>query len=265
MPRARSPSNGKRPRAYYASVSYADNLIGKLVDAVDLSPSKAVRENTLIVVWGDNGMHLGPVLYGKKTVYEQATRTPLLIVPSLAWIRAQQTQQTPLPGLGSAIAFPVETIDIYPTIIDLANVPIPTFPLTGTSLVPYFKNPNKKLKNAAVSQYRDQRNNFQQTQMGYSIRTENYRLIKYFMWDQNCFGSTRNCGFLDISANLVKAELYFYSSPGAPEVQNVYNVLAHRNARIYMENLMRQKSPSWAGLLTDSEMGAKLNSTIFDT
>jgi iduronate 2-sulfatase len=254
----KSPTNVQRPRAYYASVSFADDLVGKIVDAVENSPSKRLQENTVIVIWGDNGMHLGPALWGKKTVYEQATRTPLIVIPSVAWKRAQTG---PIRGLGEAIAFPVETIDIYPTIVELANVQVPTFPLTGTSLVSYLREPNKKLKKAAVSQYRDQRDQYSQTQMGYSIRTENYRLVKYFQWYTGCYDNVRNCNLLDTPAVSAKPEMYYYAYPGAPETTNVYNNKAHKNARLYMESLMNLKSPSWAGLLTDANAARKMNNT----
>jgi len=124
--------------AYYACVSYVDAQIGRLITAIE---KNRVRDNTIIVVWGDHGWHLGEYgIWGKATNYEIATRVPLIIcTPSM-------------PQKGSPSDSLVELIDIYPTLCDLANIPQPDH-LAGKSLVPVLHNPNTIVKSVAMSQF----------------------------------------------------------------------------------------------------------------
>ena len=124
--------------AYYACVSYVDAQIGHLITAIE---KNRVRDNTIIVVWGDHGWHLGEYgIWGKATNYEIATRVPLIIcTPSM-------------PQKGSPSDSLVELIDIYPTLCDLANIPQPDH-LAGKSLVPVLHNPNAIVKSVAMSQF----------------------------------------------------------------------------------------------------------------
>ena len=124
--------------AYYACVSYVDAQIGRVIASLE---KNKVRENTIIVVWGDHGWHLGEYgIWGKATNYEIATRVPLIIcTPSMG------QKGTPTDSL-------VELIDIYPTLCDLANIPQPDH-LAGKSLVPVLHNPNAIIKGVAMSQF----------------------------------------------------------------------------------------------------------------
>ena len=124
--------------AYYACVSYVDAQIGHLITAIE---KNRVRDNTIIIVWGDHGWHLGEYgIWGKATNYEIATRVPLIIcTPSM-------------PQKGSPSDSLVELIDIYPTLCDLANIPQPDH-LAGKSLVPVLHNPNAIVKSVAMSQF----------------------------------------------------------------------------------------------------------------
>ncbi|MDP2886168.1 MAG: sulfatase [Ignavibacteria bacterium] len=179
---------------YYAATSYADAQIGILLDALD---SLGLRKNTIIVLWGDHGWHLGDHnLWCKHTNFEQATHSPLLI--SAPWIKPSKTTSL------------TEFIDVYPTICDLAGVSIPAI-LDGKSLVPVMKNPKRKVKEFAVSQYprtndklETERLGYSNGQfMGYSIRTDRYR---YTMWMKDSFRSDR-----PFNNDLVVAgELYDY-------------------------------------------------------
>jgi len=93
---------------YLAVISYVDDLIGQVVAALDRA---GLAENTVIVLWGDNGFHLGEKLHWRKFVlWEEATRVPLIVVP---------------PGGSAAqrIYDPVSLIDLFPTITGLAGVP----------------------------------------------------------------------------------------------------------------------------------------------
>lgn len=124
--------------AYLASVSYVDAQIGLLVKALE---DAGVRDNTVIIVWGDHGWHLGDMgVWGKATNYEIATRVPLMI-----WTPDMKTR-----GKGSDAL--VELVDMYPTLCELAGLPIPEH-VEGHSFAPLLDNPEKSWKKAAFSQY----------------------------------------------------------------------------------------------------------------
>ncbi len=124
--------------AYYSSVSYVDALVGKMVAALDAA---GVRDDTIIVVWGDHGWHLGEKgIWGKATNYEIATRVPLLVsVPGM------KTAGTSTEAL-------VELVDLYPTLCDLAGIPQPDH-ISGQSFIPVIEDPTIRWKEAAVSQF----------------------------------------------------------------------------------------------------------------
>jgi arylsulfatase A-like enzyme len=144
---------------YYAAISYMDAQVMKLLEELD---RLKIRENTIIVLWGDHGWHLGDHgLWNKHSNFEQAARVPLIMsVPGKpAGIRAS--------GM-------CEFVDVFPTLCDLTNLPIPKY-LDGISLVPAINNPSAELRAYALSQY--PRGN---DKMGYSIRTERYRYTEWF-------------------------------------------------------------------------------------
>ncbi|HEU5115223.1 MAG TPA: sulfatase, partial [Isosphaeraceae bacterium] len=98
-------------QAYLATISYCDAQIGRLLDAYDKSPHK---DNTMIVLWGDHGWHLGEKEHWRKfALWEEATRMPYI------WV---------VPGVtkpGGVCERPVDLMSLYPTLCDLANVPLP--------------------------------------------------------------------------------------------------------------------------------------------
>ena len=124
--------------AYLASTSYVDAQIGTLLAALD---DAGMRENTIVVVWGDHGWHLGDMgVWGKATNYEIATRVPLIVsVPKMAE-RGESTDAL------------VELVDLFPTLCELAGVETPAH-LEGHSFVPLLENPDQPWKRAAFSQY----------------------------------------------------------------------------------------------------------------
>ena len=124
--------------AYLASTSYVDAQIGLLLKALD---EAGVRDNTIIIVWGDHGWHLGDMgVWGKATNYEIATRVPLII-----W--------TPdMKARGHKSGALVELVDMFSTLCELAGVPLPKH-LEGHSFVPLLDNPDRPWKKAAFSQY----------------------------------------------------------------------------------------------------------------
>ncbi len=169
--------------AYYASVSYVDAQIGRLLDALD---QEGLAENTIIVLWSDHGWKLGEFNgWGKMTNYEIDTRVPLIIAA---------------PGLDTAgrrTDTMAELLDLFPTLCDLAGISQPEF-VDGRSLVPNLKDPARRTDDVACSQYYRK---FEGSEyMGYAIRTHDYRYIE---WRQ--FGSG------DVTAR----ELYDHRSGGS--------------------------------------------------
>lgn len=124
--------------AYLASTSYVDAQIGLLLAALE---EAEVRDNTIIVVWGDHGWHLGDMgVWGKATNYEIATRVPLMI-----WTPGMKARGASTDAL-------VELVDLFPTLCELASVPLPDH-LEGHSFVPLLEDPQRPWKTAAFSQY----------------------------------------------------------------------------------------------------------------
>jgi iduronate 2-sulfatase len=158
--------------------------------------SLGLTKNTIVVLFGDHGWHLGDHnLWCKHTNFEEATHAPLIISdPSVS------------PSKTSALT---EFVDIFPTLCELAGVPVPTY-LDGKSLVSLMKNPKITIKDYAVSQYprsgtdtETERQGYAAAKvMGYSIRTDRYR---YTVWMKD-FRSNQ-----PFNANLlVGSELYDY-------------------------------------------------------
>ncbi len=143
---------------YYACTSYIDAQIGQLLDELE---RLELRDNTVVVLWGDHGWQLGEHgLWCKHTNFEIATRVPLII--------SAPGQKHP----GAATDALAEFVDIYPTLSELCGWPLPEG-LEGTSLVPVMEDPDRQWKPAAFSQYPRGR------VMGYSMRTDRYRYTEW--------------------------------------------------------------------------------------
>jgi iduronate 2-sulfatase len=146
---------------YYASTSYMDAQFGKVMDELS---RLGLDENTIVVIWGDHGFHLGDHgFWTKHTNYEQATRIPVII-------RA--------PGVtkpGSATRQIIETVDLFPTLVDLAGLPAPDVQqlIDGESHVPVLKDPAARVSDHAYLCYR------KGERVGRTIRTERYRLVEW--------------------------------------------------------------------------------------
>ncbi|MEM9366684.1 MAG: sulfatase [Planctomycetota bacterium] len=145
---------------YYASASYVDAQIGKVLDELDASGQ---AENTIVVLWGDHGFHLGDLgIWTKHTNYEQANRIPIVI-------RAPGVTQ-----LGSTTRQLAESVDIFPTLAELAGLELPTGPqpIDGVSLVPVLRDPSARVRGHAYHAYPKQK-------LGRAIRTERFRLVEW--------------------------------------------------------------------------------------
>ncbi|MEK7951080.1 sulfatase [Luteolibacter soli] len=145
---------------YYAATSYMDAQLGRVIEELDrLDLSK----NTIIVLWGDHGWHLGDHgIWTKHTNYEQANHIPLFIIaPGMK------------PGSTKQLA---ETVDIYPTLTELAGLPKPEVPqpIDGLSLVPVLKDPSVRIRDCATHAFPRG-----EGRIGRAIRTERYRLVEW--------------------------------------------------------------------------------------
>lgn len=144
--RANIPKHGKinddlsrqLKHAYYACTSYVDAQIGKMLKALD---EHNLRKNTIVVVWGDHGWHLGEYgIWGKATNYEIATRVPLII-------------STPnMKAKGKSCNALVELVDLYPTLVELCGLNMPNH-LDGRSMVELLDHPQSTWKEGAYSQF----------------------------------------------------------------------------------------------------------------
>ena len=147
---------------YYAAVSFIDAQVGRVLAELD---RLKLRENTIIVLWGDHGWKLGEHRsWCKQTNYEVDTHVPLLIHMPGDDRRNPQCESV------------VEFVDVYPTLCELAGLPVPDH-LQGTSLVPLLRNPNQTGKNVAFSQF--PRRHAGREVMGYAMRTDRFRYVEW--------------------------------------------------------------------------------------
>jgi len=147
--------------SYLASISFVDELIGKLTKALENSP---YADNTMIVIWSDNGWHLGEKQHwGKTTPWTEASRVPLIIIPA-------KNYQPEGFKTNSKSERMVNLLDLGPTIAEMINIPQHQN-WQGNSLVPLLKDPNAKWQE------------YTHTTFGkgdHSIHTEKWQYIHYF-------------------------------------------------------------------------------------
>ena len=165
---------------YYACVSFVDSQIGKILKKLK---EKNLDKNTIIVVLGDHGWHLGDhSLWNKHSNFEQATRSPLMVYVS--------NGNNPVK-----VSSPTEFVDLFPTLCELSGLSIPKH-LDGKSLVPLIYQSNNVVKEYAVSQWHKGK------VTGYSFRTDTYR---YTVW----VDKKKSTDFIT-SNDIVAQELYDY-------------------------------------------------------
>lgn len=145
-------------QAYLACIAFTDEMLGRVLDAVEKSPQ---RDKTVIVFTSDHGWYLGQKQrWHKGGLWEEATHVPLTVYA---------------PGLttpGSSSAQPVSLVDIYPTITELAGAPKPEH-LDGESLVPLMKDPSATRQRPAITATGGE------DKAGYSVRSDRWRYIRY--------------------------------------------------------------------------------------
>lgn len=153
---------------YYAAISFLDAQIGKIIDELE---NLDLMDKTTIVFLSDHGYHAGEHgQFGKWTNFEIGTRVPLVIYsPNLT-----------KPGSKSSSI--VELIDLFPTLVEIADIDIENLSqkLDGNSLVPVFENPKKEIKKIAVSQIpRPLGSEANFSMIGSTIRDKDYRYVQW--------------------------------------------------------------------------------------
>lgn len=144
----------KLKHAYYAAASYSDAQIGLILDELK---ALELDQNTIVIVWGDHGWHLGEQqIWGKHTLFENALNSALIFkIPGSQVTKIDESL--------------VESVDIYPTLMELLNIKNPTG-LDGESFASLLKSKDTQVGNVAYSYYNK----------GISLRTDRYRLTKYY-------------------------------------------------------------------------------------
>ncbi|MGH2622249.1 MAG: sulfatase [Sphingobacterium sp.] len=194
-------------QGYYASTSFTDAQIGRVLDELD---RLGLTDNTIVVLWGDHGFHLGEHgLWAKTTNFELDTRVPLIVSAP-----GQKKKNIISPAL-------VELVDMYPTLTELADLPTPNH-LEGYSMVPLLAEPNKPWKKGAFSQFL--RKDGQRQIMGYSVRTREFR---YTEWRDHHSG------------DLLEAELYDHINDPEESV-NIINQNGNKETIITLSEILNQ-------------------------
>jgi iduronate 2-sulfatase len=141
-------------RHYAACVSYADAQVGRIMARLD---ALGQRDNTIVILWGDHGWHLGEhAIWGKHALFEESLRSPLIV------------SYPGMPNAGMATRATVETLDILPTLVELSKLPAAEF-AQGSSLLPLISSPEKAKGHPAISYSGSAR----------TIRTDTHRLIAH--------------------------------------------------------------------------------------
>jgi arylsulfatase A-like enzyme len=190
-------------RGYAACVSYVDAQVGRVLAELDRLD---LRDDTIVVFWGDHGYHLGENdIWGKATNFELSTRVPLIISAPQMLSAGQSTTAL------------VELVDIYPTLCELTGLELPDH-LEGKSMKPLMDEPNQAWKQVALSQFPRGR------VMGRSMRTERWR---FTLWTE--------------SNKTIAVELYDHKADPA-ENQNIAISKEHANR---VKQLTAQLEAQW--------------------
>jgi len=155
-------------QSYLASCAYTDMNVGRLLDALDRSPR---RDNTIVVLWGDHGWSFGEKRHWRKfALWEEPTRAPLI------W---------EAPGVttaGGVCRRPVDFLCIYPTLCELAGLPVPAH-VEGRSIVSLLRDPAAAWEFPAISTYGYE---------NHAVRTEDWRYIRYANGDEELYDERKD-------------------------------------------------------------------------
>lgn len=201
----------KLKHGYFACVSYIDAQIGKLLNALK---ETGQDKHTIVILWGDNGFHLGENgTWGKHTNLERGTRCPMII------------KAPEMKNPGKICEALTELVDIYPTLAELCDLEVPKH-CEGTSYVLLMNNPNIKWKRGAFSHY--QRVIKGMLCVGITLRADKYR---YTEWRGKTTG------------NLVARELYDHIND-SEENENIVNNEKYKAVVLEMKGLFDE---GWKG------------------
>ena len=203
---------------YYASVSYVDAQIGKIIQHLkDLD----IYDHTIIIIWGDHGWKLGEHnSWCKQSNYNIDTHIPMIIYSPNQKNKGRQT---------FAIT---ELVDIFPSLCELSGIEVPDY-MEGTSFVPLLENPDKEWKTAAFSQFhrRPKVTPDKKRYMGYAMQTKRYHYIEWYYWDNE----TKEKG------EYVTNELYDHEID--PEENE--NIAGHEKSKELIKELSDQLKKGW--------------------
>lgn len=199
-------------RGYYAAISFADAQIGRVLDTLDRT---GLAKNTVVVVWGDHGFHLGENgLWTKTTNYEADTRVPLIV--------ATPDQK----ACGVSTRALVELLDIYPTLIELCALP-ETPGLEGRSFAPNLGNALQPGRDFVLSQFPRPwlagERLIHPHYMGFAVRDETHRYVEWRDLQQ---------------ARVVARELYTYKDDQHFESANLADDPAYRGSMERLSKLL---------------------------
>lgn len=192
---------------YHACVSFVDYQIGLLLEEL---ANLGLDENTIVVLCGDHGWHLGDHnMWCKHTNYEQATRSPLILSYGSRYIGKNDS--------------PTEFVDLYPTLCDIGGLGI-SDSLEGKSLLPILSSDRSSIKDYAVSQYHRNGN-----MMGYAFRDKRYR---YVVWMKSEFKKDKLLPYND--SLVVAKEMYDYQKDPL-ETKNIIDQKEYQSILRLME------------------------------
>ncbi|TWU54753.1 Arylsulfatase [Rubripirellula tenax] len=215
------PSEGEIPsdlqreliHGYYACTSFVDAQVGRLVSELR---RLGEADNTVILLWGDHGFHLGDHgIWGKHTTLEQATRVPLIIRPH---------RGTAVP---TTLA-PAELNDMFPTLCDLVGIPVPSG-INGRSLLAVINGSTESVRDGALTVFK------KKGAIGYSYRTKRYR---YTLW-------------LNKNGNVVASELYDYQTDPL-ETRNLINDVNYEQVQRQLSDHLKADAQGCERLLSST-------------
>ena len=242
-------------RAYYASLSFTDAQIGKVITELH---NQNLSENTIIMLWGDHGWKLGEHnMWGKFTNLESDTHVPFMVrVPGVT-------------DSGMRTSALVELIDIFPSLAELAGLEVPPLcpeanndTLTcveGSSVAPLLNDPKQKWKKAAFSQYPRPRDgltsipgkpkfvsgNEGEAVMGYALRVDTYRFVEWYSFNR----TTAKPDFQDVWGT----ELYNHTAPTSFFNDENVNIAKQTGAAAKVAELRKLLQAGWRAAVPQAD------------
>jgi arylsulfatase A-like enzyme len=226
-------------QGYLASIAFADEMVGRVMDALDSGPN---RDNTIVVLWSDHGWHLGEKQHWQKfTAWRVCTRVPMVIrVPA------------GVPGLvagtkaGSECSKPVNLLSLFPTLTDLTGLPAKT-DNDGPSLVPLLKNPQANWPHVSVT--------YLSEAGSYGLSTEGWRYIHYANGEEELYDTN--------------ADRYEWTNLAAEPVQssrlaNLRELGPKKFARLIPPSVESLPKLAWHPVVDRSAPASKPNGGPFD-